>query len=169
MNTGMPDRASWNDFPEVLIHASESTVKKHPDYPAAKAGDIRAAKLLVVATLNDKLVAPIKEQLGGSNALLVPVHAYEATGINRIPAVLAEVLGEWLSLKVAEDIIQVNRVGHTGALGIIGWHSRRSLTARWSVAGIMSWWMISWGKVEHWPICADTSRARVASLSCPPH
>ena len=77
MNTGMPDRASWNDFPEVLIHASESTVKKHPDYPAAKAGDIRAAKLLVVATLNDKLVAPIKEQLGGSNALLVPVHAYE--------------------------------------------------------------------------------------------
>ena len=82
---------------------------------------------------------------------------------------LAEVLGERLSLKVAEDIIQVNRVGHTGALAITDWHSRRSLTARWSVAGIMSWWMISWGKVEHWPICADTSRAGVVSLSWPRH
>lgn len=38
-----PPRSPWNDFPDVLIHASESAVKQHPRYPAAKSGDAEAA------------------------------------------------------------------------------------------------------------------------------
>lgn len=29
-----PTRTEWGDFPDVLIHADESVVKKHPDYVA---------------------------------------------------------------------------------------------------------------------------------------
>jgi hypothetical protein len=35
-------------FPDVLIHASESAVKQHPAYWAAKTGDDDAAAALVV-------------------------------------------------------------------------------------------------------------------------
>ena len=31
-------RTPWVNFPDVLIHASESAVKQHPAYKAAKAG-----------------------------------------------------------------------------------------------------------------------------------
>jgi len=47
-----PPRAAWNDFPEVLIHASESAVKQHPRYQAAKSGDAEAAVRLVEETIN---------------------------------------------------------------------------------------------------------------------
>lgn len=41
-------RAVWpRDFPEVDIHATESVVKRHPDYIAAKTGDAAASVRLV--------------------------------------------------------------------------------------------------------------------------
>ena len=40
-------RIPWDDFPQAWIHASESTVKKHPAYIMAKAGDPDAAFRLV--------------------------------------------------------------------------------------------------------------------------
>lgn len=46
-----PPRTSWGNFPDVLIHASESTVKQHPAYKAAKAGDGNAA----IAQVNDTM------------------------------------------------------------------------------------------------------------------
>jgi hypoxanthine-guanine phosphoribosyltransferase len=48
---------------------------------------------------------------------LASVHAFEAEGINRIPTVLAELLAERLKLPVEASIVQINRVGHTGASG----------------------------------------------------
>ncbi len=42
-----PPRTAWGNFPDVLIHASESAVKQHPAYKAAKAGDGNAAIALV--------------------------------------------------------------------------------------------------------------------------
>jgi hypothetical protein len=56
-------------------------------------------------------------------AKLVPVHALEHQGINRIPAALAELLGEALGVPVETSIIQVNVVNHTGASG---WHRMSS-------------------------------------------
>jgi hypothetical protein len=47
-----PPRTPWGNFPDVLIHASESAVKQHPAYKAAKAGDGNAAIVLVSATMN---------------------------------------------------------------------------------------------------------------------
>ncbi|MDO8464453.1 MAG: hypothetical protein Q7S46_04260 [Gallionella sp.] len=43
INRMKPPRKPWEDFPNVLIHASESAVKQHPHYWAAKTGDAVAA------------------------------------------------------------------------------------------------------------------------------
>jgi len=53
---------------------------------------------------------------GGSPAI-VPVHAVEDLGYNRIPGAFAELLAEWLNLEVETGIIQANVVNHTGASG----------------------------------------------------
>jgi hypothetical protein len=50
--TTQPPRTPWGNFPDVLIHASESAVKQHPAYLAAKAGDDNAATALVMDTFN---------------------------------------------------------------------------------------------------------------------
>lgn len=112
-----PQRTDWHGLPDVLIHSQESAVKKHPDYLAAKAGDIDAARRLVEDALNKQVIEVIARQLAGSNASIASVHAHEAEGINRIPAVLAEVLGEHLGLQAEASVVQINRSGHTGADG----------------------------------------------------
>jgi hypothetical protein len=50
--TTQPPRTPWGNFPDVLIHASESAVKQHPAYLAAKSGDDNAATDLVMTCLN---------------------------------------------------------------------------------------------------------------------
>ena len=42
-----PPRTPWANFPDVLIHASESAVKPHLAYKAAKAGHVLSATALV--------------------------------------------------------------------------------------------------------------------------
>ena len=56
MKIGNPPRGPWRNFPDVLMHARESAVKKHVDYPAAKSGDISSARRVGEATLNDGMV-----------------------------------------------------------------------------------------------------------------
>ena len=48
-----PPRTAWRNFPDVVIHASESAVKQHPAYPAAKAGNGAAATALVNDTMSE--------------------------------------------------------------------------------------------------------------------
>lgn len=112
-----PQRAPWGGFPDVLIQAGESAVKKHPDYPAAKAGDVAAAVRLVAATLDDANSAKLAELAGPSRPRLVGVHAVEGQSVNVIPTVMAAALAERLAWPVETGLIQVNRVGHTGASG----------------------------------------------------
>ena len=116
----LPHRAPWDDFPDVVIVAAQSAVKKHPDYEQAKQGNVQdaapAAKRLAAAMLS----APSLEAIGRlplQGALIVPVHALEGQGFNRIPAAFAELLGENLNLDVDIGIIQINVVNHTGATG----------------------------------------------------
>ena len=47
-----PPRTAWGNFPDVLIHASETAVKQHPAYKAAKSGNGNAAIALVSDTLS---------------------------------------------------------------------------------------------------------------------
>ena len=112
-----PIRAAWGDFPDVLIFAEEGAVKRHPEYLAAKTGEVSAAKRLAADLISGEAVASVVPLVAGRDAMLLPVHALEAGGVNRIPAAMAELLGERMGLEVEERIVQANTVGHTGASG----------------------------------------------------
>ncbi|NLC35996.1 MAG: phosphoribosyltransferase [Alcaligenaceae bacterium] len=113
----MPRRVPWNDFPDVIIHASESSVKKHPAYPAAKAGDADSAQRLVDETVSLEAVESIKKLLGERRPYLASAHAFERDGVNSIPQAIADKLASLLGLEVERSIVQVNVVRHTGASG----------------------------------------------------
>ena len=112
-----PPRTPWNRFPDVLIHASESTVKKHPAYEAAKSGDDVSATHLVLTCLNLAQVVALNQLVAGKQPTLVSAHAMERHGVNAIPEVFADELGRLLSWPVDTGIVQTNVVSHTGANG----------------------------------------------------
>lgn len=110
-------RTPLDNFPDVIIHASETAVKKHPRYKDAKSGDSEAAIELVQTTINDKQVEALKILLGGRTPLLVSAHAYEADGVNAIPEAFADELAGRLDLLVDSGVVQTNVVAHTGSDG----------------------------------------------------
>jgi adenine/guanine phosphoribosyltransferase-like PRPP-binding protein len=110
-------RTPLHGFPDVIIHASETSVKKHPRYKEAKSGDSEAAYELIQATINDKQVEKLRILLNGRKPLMASAHAYEAEGVNAIPEVFADELAQRLGLVVDSGIIQTNVVAHTGANG----------------------------------------------------
>jgi hypothetical protein len=116
----LPRRAPWTGFPDVVICATESAVKKHPDYHQAKEGNVveaaPAATRLSAALLTPGALETVREMVS-ENTWLLPVHALEGQGFNRIPAAFAEVLARQLGIDIETSIIQVNVVNHTGASG----------------------------------------------------
>jgi hypothetical protein len=110
-------RTDWGNFPDVVIHAEEALVKKHPRYAVAKAGDVYAAKDLVLQTLANEALDRIRAIIGGGQPHLLAIHALETDGANAIPGALSQVLSKLLRLPLANGIIQINRVSHTGASG----------------------------------------------------
>jgi hypothetical protein len=112
-----PPRIPLYDFPDVMIHADELTVKRHPQFQAAKGGDIVAAGLLVAALASPDCMATLASSLQNRQVELVPVHALESAGVNEIPIALAKYVAKQLRISVNESIVQVNSVGHTGASG----------------------------------------------------
>ncbi|KAF3999934.1 phosphoribosyltransferase [Glaciimonas immobilis] len=112
-----PFRFAWDGFPDVFIHASEETVKKHPAYLAAKTGDVESAAELVLETLDDQVVLSMLEHFGsGSESpILISVHAEEAIGVNAIPEIMADILSYSLEWEIERLVVQANVVNHTGA------------------------------------------------------
>ena len=112
-----PPRTPWGNFPDVLIHASESAVKQHPAYKAAKAGDGVAAMALIRDTMNAECNRELAQRLAGQAPTLVSAHAYERNAVNAIPEVFADLLSQALNWPVDHGIYQANVVFHTGADG----------------------------------------------------
>ena len=104
-------------YPDIIMHATESAVKNHSHYRAAKAGDIKAAEQLVADIIDEKAVGRIEYLMRGDTFQLIPIHALEAEGVNEIPAALAKRLAEELDVRVNGEIVQINTVGHTGSDG----------------------------------------------------
>lgn len=113
-----PPRVPLLGFPDVVLHAPESTAKSHPEYAAAKGGDLRAADVLVSELVSPLAMEQLAGMFDGRSVELVPIHALETAGVNEIPAALATVLSRLLrGLPVNKSIVQLNSVGHTGADG----------------------------------------------------
>jgi orotate phosphoribosyltransferase len=98
----------------VLGNTAKLKASKY--YVAAKAGDINSAVNLIKEILSDKNIEIVKEKLAKyPNAIIAPVYAIEATGINKIPIALANKMASISGNKVDEDISQESKAFRTGS------------------------------------------------------
>ena len=104
--------------PDAIIGSTLGSASKHPDYAAAKAGDVAAATRLAVDLVTPEMVAKVADALGGARPRVLPVAAVESSGRNKIPRAVAEVLAARLGLETATGIVQANRARRTGLDGL---------------------------------------------------
>lgn len=111
-------RTPWQkDFPDVVLHARLGDATAHRDYEAAKGGDKDAAYRLVSEILTKDAVDKIRNIIGNREVLLAAVHAEEASGRNKIPQAMADILGKVLHQEVDDSLVQTKLVGRTGQDG----------------------------------------------------
>jgi hypothetical protein len=97
----------------LFLFRADGPLKAHAAYTQAKAGDKNAALELVL----DLAVAWLYEhrERFPSGLLFVAPHAQEATGDNAIPQTVAAVCAQIFQGVVDTEIVQSDRVYHTGA------------------------------------------------------
>jgi len=105
-------------IPDAMIGNTLGAASSHPDYAAAKAGDVEAGVRLALDLVTPELVAKVKAQIGDARPRVVPVAAEEAAGRNKIPLTVSEVLASRLGLEVETGIVQANRAHRTGMDGL---------------------------------------------------
>lgn len=111
----MTNRTPWENFPPVHIMTPLGTASNHPNYLAAKNGaDLEAAFELVNDILPDEKVFELQKKLGDKKPVIVPVHAEEAQGKNKIPVAFAVILAARLGVSTHTDIVQINKPCRTG-------------------------------------------------------
>ena len=111
-------RTSATSIPDAIIGSTLGTASSHPDYAAAKGGNIEAAFRLAQDIVTPELVAKVRAAIGDTKPVVVPVAAEEATGRNRIPVAAAGVLAQRLGLSTSGAIVQANRAHRTGMDGL---------------------------------------------------
>lgn len=158
-----PPRRPWDDFPDVLIHAAESAVKQHPAYRAAKSGDAGAAFVLVQSTFDAALPERLLRLVAGRRPILVSAHAYEREGVNAIPEVLADVLGQTLGCRWTAAWCNPTSLPTPERTDFPGSQDKRPSTARSSPGQTTCWWTISSVWAAHWRTFAGISSPRVAA------
>jgi hypothetical protein len=107
----------FKGFPSLLSAVSlmqhDAPMKTHPAYKVAKAGDKDAALELVV-DLAATWIGGLYDRLKPGLFYVAP-HAQEVTGDNAIPQTLAAVCAAFHDGCVDTEIVQSDRVYHTGA------------------------------------------------------
>jgi hypothetical protein len=107
-------RVAWNHFPPVFIFCPLGTAKNHSDYDEAKKnGNNEAAYKLVKDIVPLTKLSELKEVIGESTPLILPVHAIEEFGTNKIPAAFAYYLSVKLKCDLCSDIVQANKPQRT--------------------------------------------------------
>lgn len=98
---------------KVIVQTTIARMKAHPLYLRAKAGEPDAALDLVSELMDRNQVQDLLRN--HPKAIVVAVHAEEMSGRNKIPLALSFVLGQLGGNRVDDQIVQSNRVFHTGA------------------------------------------------------
>jgi len=107
---GLPSEAGT----PVFAFRNDQPMKRHPNYTAAKSGDIAAAARLVGDIVPRANLEEAARRFG-KDAIYVPVHAEEASGRNALPATLAVYYADEAGGRVSSDIVQASKTFHTGA------------------------------------------------------
>lgn len=102
-----------SSFPVIQQHTTGAALQKHPDYAAAKAGDAKAARRVVKQLAKPEKIRALATRHPA--AIVVAVHAEERSGRNKLPVTLASYISHLSGLSMSVDIVQSNKVGHTGA------------------------------------------------------
>ncbi|UNU73275.1 phosphoribosyltransferase [Moraxella nasovis] len=112
-------RTDWGDFPNALIAHTKDTITTHKYYQKAKAGDAQSAFLLVDEFLSDDFVKEMGQSIRHyKDVHIVPVHAEEQQGRNKIPMAYALALSEILGVKMDLGIVQADRAYRTSSDGV---------------------------------------------------
>lgn len=111
-------RTLWDkDFPDTIIDRGLGEATKHPLYTKAKSGDVESAYELAQDLVTDDAVNKIRELANNQKLLIVPVHAEEAVGRNKIPSAISVVLAKKINADISTDIIQATKVSRTAQDG----------------------------------------------------
>lgn len=95
------------------LYRHDSELKKHPAYRAAKQGDNESAFELVWDLASHFLIN-LKGEFNEDTVYVSPF-AKEASGDNAIPPLLASACASFMGGQAENDIVQLERVFHTGA------------------------------------------------------
>jgi hypothetical protein len=98
----------------TTVSTTISALTQHPDYVAAKAGDLAATARLIPDVVTQEFLREARVAFG-KDAVFLPVHAEEASGRNKIPAGFANYLQINIGGAVDNDIVQLSKAFHTGA------------------------------------------------------
>ncbi|MGO3740770.1 phosphoribosyltransferase [Kerstersia sp.] len=102
----------------VLIASTLGAMNSHPDYAAAKGGDVVSSLKVAKAMLTDDFMAQIGAVLGRLRPLVLPVISEEVSGRNKIPLAAAELLAFRLGLQTETRIVQANKPMRTALSGL---------------------------------------------------
>ncbi|EBV7178867.1 hypothetical protein ZU61_27260, partial [Salmonella enterica subsp. enterica serovar Thompson] len=112
-------RTDWKDFPDIFIAHSANTITSHEKYAAAKAGDMEPALELVNDYLDDDFLNELDKFIKKFDDVhVLPVHAEEMAGRNKIPVAYAQAIQQILGLSLDDDIVQATRAFRTQSDGI---------------------------------------------------
>jgi len=103
---------------EAIIGNALGAASQHPDYAAAKSGDVDAALRVAGSLMTPDLIAKVKRAIGRTTPVVVPVVSVEATGHNKIPLAAAAILAKKLGLKVETRVSQSNSPKRTALDGL---------------------------------------------------
>lgn len=92
----------------------DAPLKAHPDYKAAKSGDLQAALRLTGDLITPESIAQAKGKFP-PGTIFVPVIGKEASGHNQIPHAMALQYARGTNGIVDDGIVQSNEAYHTGA------------------------------------------------------
>ncbi len=101
----------------ILPTISLARVKRHSGWEKAKAGDMEAARRLVRDVAHPEMIASARALLRPGD-LVAPVIAEERSGLNAIPAALAEYICEQTGARYFDEVVQTISAHHTGALAV---------------------------------------------------
>ncbi|MBC2594942.1 hypothetical protein H5P28_11805 [Ruficoccus amylovorans] len=112
-------RIARQKLPDVIIAHPLATATAHPDYKAAKLGDIDAAYRLARDLVDDTVIERVRESLGSNlDSTVIGVRAQEGQGDNMIPLMVADRLAQALGLELDSSIYQSNRPERTKKDGL---------------------------------------------------
>lgn len=103
---------------EVQILFPVGALKAHPEYVAAKNGDVQRAMVLIDRIISDEAVQAIAAKVRETRATLLPVVGVEDDGENLIPAAFAAAVAGLSGVPVAEGVTRRSRNSRTHQDGV---------------------------------------------------